>query len=83
MGRGIDVFTDWAKYIVVNNIETPSVLFENRLCGGPALEVELDWEGSPNARAIRTQLQLHTNQGSFYRRFVCAGVYLRLTIVND
>ena len=78
-GRGMsfaDLDNDGDLDIVINNIDKPSVLFENRLCGGPALEVELHWEGSPNHRAIGAQLQLHTSQGSFYREMRLSSGYL-------
>ena len=78
-GRGMsfaDLDNDGDLDIVINNIDKPSVLFENRLCGGPALEVELHWEGSPNHRAIGAQLQLQTSQGNFYREMRLSSGYL-------
>ena len=74
-GRGMSfagLDNDGDLDIVVKNIDKPSVLFENRLCGGPALEVELHWEGSPNGRATGAQLQLRTSQGTYIGRCVSA-----------
>ncbi|MDE0217847.1 MAG: ASPIC/UnbV domain-containing protein [Spirochaetaceae bacterium] len=62
--------------IVVNNFAEPSVLFENRVCGGAALEVELHWEGSLNSRAIGAQLRLYTNDGSYVREMRASSGYL-------
>ncbi len=64
-GRGMsfaDLDNDGDLDIVVNNLAKPSVLFENRLCVGNALEVTLHLEGSPNPRAIGAKLRLRTTQ---------------------
>ncbi len=61
---------------MANNLAKPSVLFENRLCGGAALEVALHWEGSPNRRAIGAQLRLRTTQGSLHREMRVSSGYL-------
>ena len=42
---------------IVNNLEAPALLFENRLCGGVGLEADLRWPGSPNRRATATYLR--------------------------
>lgn len=69
-GRGMsmaDLDNDGALDIVVNNLMHPAKIFENSLCSGSALEVELFWPNSKNTRALGAQLILHTSQGNFYR----------------
>lgn len=71
-GRGMmmaDLNDDGRLDIVVNNLMSPALLFENRLCGGAGLAVDLRWPGSPNPYAIGAQLFLHTDAG-IYRRDV-------------
>jgi hypothetical protein len=67
-GRGMtmaDLDNDGDLDIIINNLESPSVLFENQLCGN-ALEVDLHWS-SLNTRAIGAKLILYTSQGQFMR----------------
>ena len=59
------MFTDLD--IVVNNLEAPALLFENRLCGGAGLEVDLRWPGSPNPRAIGGGVRLATAAATYLR----------------
>ena len=78
-GRGMsfaDLDNDGDLDVVVNNFAEPSVLFENRLCGGAALQVELHWEGSLNSRAIGAQLRLHSDDGSYVREMRASSGYL-------
>ena len=78
-GRGMsfaDLDNDGDLDIVVNNFAKPSVLFESRLCGGAALQVELHWEGSLNSRAIGAQLRLHTSDGRYVREMRVSSGYL-------
>ena len=78
-GRGMsmaDLDNDGDLDIVVNNLRSPAQLFENQLCGGSGLEVELRWPNSLNRYAIGAQLALHTSAGTFYRDVRAASGYL-------
>ncbi|HEU5102451.1 MAG TPA: FG-GAP-like repeat-containing protein, partial [Roseiflexaceae bacterium] len=69
-GRGMsmaDLNDDGKLDIVVNNLRSPALVFENRLCGGAGLAVDLYWPSSQNTRAIGAQLALHTSAGTYYR----------------
>ncbi len=77
-GRGMtmaDLDNDGDLDIVVNNLETPAILFENQLCGGDGLEVDLFWQGL-NTRALGASLTLHTDKGSFSRDVRATSGYL-------
>lgn len=77
-GRGMvmaDLDNDGDLDIVVNNLESPSVVFENQMCGGDALEVDLTWS-SANARAIGATLKLNTSAGTFRRDVNVTSGYL-------
>lgn len=62
--------------IVVNNLMTPAQLFENRLCDGASLLVDLRMPGSANAAAIGAELTLITNVGAFHRDVRATAGYL-------
>ena len=62
-----DLDLDGDLDIVVNNLEAPALLFENRLCGGAGLEVDLRWLGSPNPRAIGAGVRLATAAATYLR----------------
>jgi hypothetical protein len=78
-GRGMlmaDLDNDGDLDIVVNNLRSQAQLFENRLCKGAGLEVELAWPSSPNTHAVGAQLELHTSLGVLRRDLRSASGYL-------
>ena len=71
-GRGavfVDVDGDGDLDIAINNLDEPARLFENQLCGGAALSVELRWPGTGNTRALGAELSF-TQAGASHTRTV-------------
>ncbi len=71
-----DLDLDGDLEVVVNNLRGPSQLFENQLCSGASLQVELRWPASKNTHAIGAKLTLKTNQGQQYRDVRTTAGYL-------
>lgn len=78
-GRGMtmaDLDDDGDLDIVVNNLRAPAELFENQLCEGNSLEVDLYFPGSLNSRAIGANLTLTTSTGVYTRTVKASSGYL-------
>lgn len=69
-GRGMsmaDLDGDGDLDIVINNLQGPAQIFENQLCQGSSLLVDLSWPASMNSRALDAELTLETSSGVFRR----------------
>lgn len=78
-GRGLvlaDMDGDGDLDALVNNLRAPAQLFENRVCGGAGLEVDVRWPASANTHAVGAVLELHTSRGVLRRDVRAASGYL-------
>lgn len=71
-----DLDEDGDLDMVVNNLRGPAQLFENQLCGGASLEVDLQQTQWQNRDAIGAQVILQTNKGIYLRDVRAASGYL-------
>ena len=78
-GRGMsmaDLDVDGDLDIVINNLASPARLFENRLCGGDHVQMDLRWPAAANRYAVGAQVRLETSTGNYLRTVRAAGGYL-------
>ena len=78
-GRGMsmaDFDGDGDLDVLINNLRSPSQIFENQLCSGRSLLVDLRQPGSGNTRALGAELLLHTSTGIYRRSVHAASGYL-------
>ena len=78
-GRGMtmaDLDNDGDLDIIVNNLGSPAKLFENRLCGGDSILVDLRQPGAGNSRGIGARLSLYTDAATYQRDISAVSGYL-------
>ena len=78
-GRGMsmaDMDNDGDLDIIVNNLASPAQLFENQLCGGHNLTIDLKRSDTFNTAALGARLTLHTTTGTYTRLVEAASGYL-------
>ena len=71
-----DLDNDGDLDIVVNNLRSPAQLFENQLCGGKSIIVDLLWHNNKNTRALGAYLTLHMTNGTYTRQIKASSGYL-------
>ena len=71
-----DLDDDGDLDIAVNNLLSPAVVFENRLCGGASLQVALRRPGSGNRYALGARVSLVTSAVTYVRQMRSTAGYL-------
>jgi len=78
-GRGAvmaDFDLDGDLDIAINNLDEPSRLFENQLCQGAAITVELRWPASRNLHALGSTVTVRNDSGIQNRSITSTRGYL-------
>ena len=78
-GRGMslaDLDNDGDLDVLINNLRAPAQMFENQLCTGQSLLVDLRQSGLGNTCALSSEVILHTSTGVYRSRVQAAGGYL-------
>ncbi len=78
-GRSMAMFdldADGDLDIVVNNLRSAAQIFENQLCGGTSLQVQLQWDGVQNRDGVGAQVLLQSELGTLSRWVRVASGYL-------
>ena len=78
-GRGMvmaDLDQDGDLDIAVNNLRSPAALFENRLCGGVGLQLDLRQESGGNSHAIGARVVVAADANRWVRTVHVADSYL-------
>ncbi|PNY82148.1 FG-GAP-like repeat-containing protein [Deinococcus koreensis] len=71
-----DFDNDGRLDVLVNNVGSPAALYENQLCGGGALEVNLKWSGTHNLDALGATVLLRAGTASLRRDVRSGSGYL-------
>ena len=75
-GRAVvlaDLTGDGRLDVVINTLDSPALLYENRLCGGAALSLDLRWPSSANTFAVGARVELEVPGLGTLTRQVRAG----------
>lgn len=78
-GRGMaqaDLDNDGDLDVVINNLGTPSVLMENRVCGGSSMIIEPRWVGVQNRDAIGATVTVADGDQTYTRQILSNRGYI-------
>ena len=78
-GRGMsmaDLDGDGVLDVLINNLRSPAQIFENQLCGGSSLLVDMRQPSAGRSRVLGGEMILHTTTGIYRRSVQALGGYL-------